>query len=105
MIALDWLSQIKAHVRGQQAQLEENQNYFDGLREVLNSGSCSEAAVAQHLQLGGDQTQMNIQQHRTPPFNFSENAGDQSIRGAYFDQIPEVGSAALQDCLSTSDAK
>ena len=61
LIALDWLSQIKAHVRGQQAQLEENQNYFDGLREVLNSGSCSEAAVAQHLQLGGEQTQMNIQ--------------------------------------------
>lgn len=62
---------------------------------MLNSGSCSEAAVAQHLQLGGEQTQMNIQQHLTPPFNFSENAGDQSERGAPIGRVPEVGSTVL----------
>ena len=32
LIALDWLAQIKAHIRGQRAQIDENQSYFDGLR-------------------------------------------------------------------------
>jgi len=64
LIALDWLAQIKAHVRSQRAQIDEHQSYFDGLRDVLSGGSGIDSAIRWQHQPGQDS--MNIVQNRTP---------------------------------------